>query len=438
MSRHDDIVTRWIDRELGRTTRPNLSARADNVIAWEGRIDSYGSHFTLAEPIRDNRGTVTGWLLNGDRYSVSTTRHQNTVRNACERTGLPTLIIPFSALDSAGIVRSTVRPVEITTDGWETIRHPSPTLPDGATWHKRERWEYVDLSADELAAKVDERNASEAVETERRNGYIRDAAEGSYWHGRDFEPPRVITADDLGDWQRREHRCTGHYYTLGMGRRGWPTVAVDGVTSHDTIPTGGTYTWETSRHWLGESVVRAAVRTGRGPRERRWSYFLSGFDLQESRRLYFFAELPRGPKPTTVAEAYEVLKPDTVKAAEIMGRDVTRQGDIFGVSMTTTKRELRAQGATFERYSDRVTFVDVTSRDGNVYSVPRVIPGHAALLGQNHYATEVARVGGETFARGCLYHAPEHRDPDHARRKLGDGKAWHLIVKNTVPTGKGR
>jgi hypothetical protein len=38
------------------------------------------------------------------------------------------------------------------------------------------------------------------------------------------------------------------------------------------------------------------------------------------------------------------------------------------------------------------------------------------------------------YARGCMYHdVGAWRERDHARIKLGDGKTWHLIAKNTVP-----
>ena len=213
------------------------------------------------------------------------------------------------------------------------------------------------------------------------------------------------------------------------------------------------YTWTTHKHWLGESLIRGTIvvhrqspcrmcngtgedRDMHGPvhpddfrrREpwpfwcakchgsgvRRWtqrrtSYFLSGFDHNETRPVYFFCELPQGSEPTTLDEAYEVLKPETVKLAEDMGRPVTRQGDIFAVPVTLTKRELRKQGARFEK--------------------------RGRLLGTNHEATEVAYLDKLTLARGVLWHNPEWRGPDHRRVRLHDG--WNVIVKNTVPIAVG-
>jgi hypothetical protein len=120
--------------------------------------------------------------------------------------------------------------------------------------------------------------------------------------------------------------------------------------------------------------------------------------------------MPYRFKGTTVEEAYQALKPETVVLAEAMGREVKRQGDIFAVpAPSVTKRELRAKGARFEK--------------------------RGQLLKTNHVATEVAYLpGGLTMARGTLYHAPERRRPDHARRTIGS--EWHIIQKNTVPVTK--
>jgi len=128
--------------------------------------------------------------------------------------------------------------------------------------------------------------------------------------------------------------------------------------------------------------------------------------VQEPRPLYFLCELAKGVKPTTVAEAYLTLKPETVLLGEQMEREVRRQGDIFAVPLSLDKRAIRKAGATFVKR-------------GN-------------LLGTNHEATEVAFLpGGLTLARGVLYHNPRGRRPDHIRRPLG--KSWHVITKNTVP-----
>lgn len=165
--------------------------------------------------------------------------------------------------------------------------------------------------------------------------------------------------------------------------------------------------------------------TGRVNAERRrTAYFLSGFDENETRPSYFFCELPPKARPTTVAEAYDALKPQSVKLAEQAGRDVKRQGDIFAIPMPgLTLRELKAQGG---RHIRKPKLVD---RDGHTFfDGPR-----PQLLGTNHEATEVVLVGKQTYARGVIRHVPEFRAPDH--KALTIGREWHLIQKNTVPVG---
>lgn len=467
MSTHDDITRRWIDRELGRTKRPNIGGRNANVIAVDGALYSYGRHFELARPLKKkNAGQahandVVGWLLNGDRYSVTTTRHQSVVRNAVARTGLPVVIIPHEALRAAGIDMDTITIVEVTDDRHETIEHKSSTVPDGVRYVVEDVHATVELSAEELQAIADKKTAyNHRRWTEQHTWAREEDGASTYWRNwatrpENINPPAFVTIDDLAQYEKTEWRKTGTRTVMYLGRS---RTVVSEVTENGQT----SYRWTTYRHWLGASLIRAAVRTGPGTRRRRWAYFLSAFDDQESRPLYFIAELPRGVHPATVAEAFDALKPDVVKVAEQMGRDVTRQGDIFAVAMPgLTLRDLRKDGATVERgpriteiwrYRDRYTALgaipsaddETTWHDedgpGRIREHVETIDrgrGWRALLEQNHYATEVARMSdGTTFARGTLKHDPMGRAADHARRKMGDGKTWHLIVKNTVPLSK--
>lgn len=303
MTSHHAVVDRWVDNILGKTDK--AAPRGSRVFPDGDRIFSYGYHFELGRLLRTPKGAPRAFLLNGERYSSSTTGHQALVRGAAQRSGLPTAIIPYEALRAAGVDRDSIVPVDISQDRNEQIVHTSTTEPD--------------------------------------------------------------------------------YYTSAV-----------------TQPDGSTlYTWFTYRHWLGESLVKARV-------DKRTAYFLSGFDMQERTPLYFFCELPRKARPTTIAEAYEVLKPQAVKLAESVGRPVYRQGDIFAIPMASVDtRTLKRAGA--------------------------VISKRGPLLKTNHVATEVAYLpDGTTLVRGVLYHVPAWRDPDHARRSLGKG--WHVVIKNTVPT----
>lgn len=129
MATNGDRAERWADRIAGRTTRDHLAARG-NVWAEGDTIYSYGRHFPMAVALRDKREAVTLVLVNGDRYSSSTTGHQSIVRSVIASRGLPNVIVPFTALENAGIVRSTVEVVERTEDGYRWTARESDTAPE--------------------------------------------------------------------------------------------------------------------------------------------------------------------------------------------------------------------------------------------------------------------------------------------------------------------
>jgi hypothetical protein len=399
MATYDEVIMRWRDRILGRTTKPNLSNRrmpCDN-----NHLYSYGSHFELARIILDRKGEPSHWLLNGDRWPGQVTnRQQGLVRGAIGRQHLPSVIIPHSALVACGIIFDSIQIVDVQPDWAESGTIVSKTFPDGA------KWEYEHTSV---------------------------AGTGGYWRGLEYLGYDRMHEEgaEYVPWIQRN---TGRKTLTTRGRREW-YLADDGEG-------GIEYRHDWSRHLLGGSVIRAQVNYsvlskcaecsgsgkvepwtdwrgetfdhcrecgGRGRERRnrqRWAYFLSGFDAQESRAAYFLCELAPGVKPANYHDAVESLKTDAVRFAESIGRDVKRQGDIWAVPMPTlTLASLKAQGGVAERL-------------GN-------------LLGTNHRATEVVRLNGQTFARGTLRHVPEWRAPDH--KMVTVGKTWHLIQKNTVP-----
>lgn len=187
------------------------------------------------------------------------------------------------------------------------------------------------------------------------------------------------------------------------------------IESGDVIANpDGTFTVVQGRHVLGEALIRATFTTGAwDARVTATGYFLSAFDHQERTRHYFLAQLPADAAPTTVAEAFEALRPPVVKLADRAGLPVTRQGDVFAVPTEFTTRDLHAHAPTVKG---------------------------ANLLGLGHIATETITLpGGVTYARGILTHRPvtawgTRRPAEHRRQPMGDRKTWHLIVKNTVPT----
>lgn len=505
---YDSVAQRWVARALGDSRdglrNPRLLDRGDSIF-------SYGSHFEVGRILRDRKGQPTGWLLNGNTYGQTTTKHQGAVRGAVDDGhGLPVVTIPHAALEAAAIDMRTVQAVDVQAD-WNT--ETVITKPSDSTWH----WEY-DYSTDDTD----------------KGGWINSltgefVARTAYW-GEGSKRPAVECEHEItvpGPWKpgynyhhssrlddaREAHMRARHgvweevpAHRRKLGRK----HAVSGnlvwdLVADDEDPRGFVLERVAHRHWLGASLIRAQVvyrarirhqecggtgvadepwytrvhpahgqfvsgpltreqmdgeqlrnsllmeRNGgiRQPfdwgwkldayiehREcrgcggsgrvtdlrRRWAYFLSGFDENETRPSYFFCELPPKARPATVEEAYETLKPAAVKLAEQAGREVKRQGDIFAIPMPgVTLRELKKRGGVHIR---RPKLVDIDGR--TTWDGPR-----PNLLGTNHEATEIVRVGEQTWARGTLTHAPESRRPDHRRVKLG--RDWHIIQKNTVP-----
>lgn len=409
------MVRRWIDNPKNLKTE---LARC-NVFSHGDTIYSYGTHFAMGHLRRDAEGKPTLAILNGDTFSVSTTRHQSEVRAGVQRAEIPYLIVPFSSLDAARIDHKSIEIIATKADGYEYNFQASDTPP---------------------------------------------ASMGPIDGHGSFGGRYIYKDDELTEY---------------VGKVGGQLVAL-----HD-----GQYQWYSVRHWLGDSVFKADVRASRWDDfTSRTTYFISSFDRQESRPLYFLSELPR--EVSSFEDALQALKPEAVVTAEEMGREVTRQGDMFAVPTAITTRKIKQMGGTLTKRQGPVRewiendsnwesprdygfipaaevvdfagdwsyWVEQGERGDWWAKMPRYSampmtaiskPKHRvetskstgiSLYGTAHTATEVAVLpDGTMLARGSMYHQPwivgeRWRDADHARRKIGDGKAWHLIVRNTVPT----
>ena len=143
----------------------------------------------------------------------------------------------------------------------------------------------------------------------------------------------------------------------------------------------------------------------------RFSYFLTGYDLNEPGLSYFFCELPPGASPATIEEAYQALKPRSVVLAEQRGLSVERQGDLFFIP---TRKP-----PTFETFD---------AFDSTAYNVH----DYVSLHGTNHFAKIVATQGTLTYVMGTVVHRPTGRSRDHHPLHLGF-RHWWLCVRNTVP-----
>lgn len=448
----DDVLSYWIERiEQVRPEREDFSY--SSMIAEGDSLYHYGHHFELARILRDKRGRTRLVLLNGDSYEgsggfgPSTASRQSDVRNAVARTNAAHVTIPFSALDGAGIDYETVTPIHVRDDRFTTEEHSSRKRPadpskmkdpSGATkteqaWrynretHESERYEY------EAPLWVPDPNHT--VGFQWGHGWTEGATLGDdgvwrwsvrrHWLGdcifraRSTEGrTRRATADELAmeaasnawdvEYQRLQSlsRQRHHYDRYGRTRRSEPI----------------NYRRLVREAWLQASAVEALDKhyEAQPPRARtldgrvpftvtRWATFLSSFDYQEPRPLYFLCELPYGAKPNTVDEAIEALKPPEVVAALARGLEVIRQGDLFAIPTKLSKRQIRRMAGK-RKFTKRLR-----------------------ILGTNHSVTEgIVLKGGAVLGCGIMRHEPEGwRPPDHKQQKLG--KSWHLLVRNTVP-----
>lgn len=450
MPSHSDVLNRWTDRVLGLTTKQAL--KGSNVFESGNMVYSYGHHFEMARLVTP-RGQARFFLLNGDRYSVTTSGHQSDCRAAVARTGVASVIVPHSALGSAGVTDfDTLRILDTESERTEETTH-KVTLPSGM---RAAMMTEARSLANSRLAKL-KRLLEESGDTyDHRHGAISATAERVH-AGMRISFTCTVACHEYGHpagWQiletpREAWYRDGHGFSyLGHGLSG---------TQKDT------FTYSTYRHFLGGSLFTAKVnerkvtelaRCDQSDRAKcaeldamypdawkrvisdtlpsnpgilgsvavwnderivtRRARFLSAFDMNEARPLYFLCELPATSRAVTIAVAYDDLAPELVHEARAAGLDVLRQGDVFAIPMVAP-----------------------------YVGPPAIAAKYAAkrlhVLGTNHTASEVVTVTDgrdtRTYARGVLRHEPGfHRTADHARVSLG--KTWHLLVKNTVPVSK--
>lgn len=301
----DRFCREWIANvdDVERAERASRRWQSCNVFYTGRTIYSYGTHFPMGYIV--SAGVV--WL-NGDRYSSTTSQHQSTLRAACHGRA-QVIIVPGSALSAAGVDYRTIEPVNIEPERFDYESHDDDTAPAGMRTDQPPR------------------------------GYV---SYGESWRNND----RTYSVDDAG-------RATTDNDTPAPEYMGW--IESDRFAQAVVIDSAGRYRWHTVRHWLGDSVFTAESSTVWGNARPR-SYWLSSFDRQESRPLYFLSQLP-GPADT-VDDAIESLAPDSVKTARDIGRTVVRQGDIFAIETTLTMRALRAAGARFTKRAVTVGWSD--------------------------------------------------------------------------------
>lgn len=154
MTTNQQVVERWF-RDVTKANPEFIGTRhSNNVFAGtrDGRrqLYSWGTHFSLVELVTCRQGDY--FLINGDTFSNSTTRHQWIVRRVADKHPLPTIIIPFSALDSAMIDHGSIVPTFIEKDRTDKIPHESADFSDVPN-HLQKYWdseknEYMPIAAD--------------------------------------------------------------------------------------------------------------------------------------------------------------------------------------------------------------------------------------------------------------------------------------------------
>jgi hypothetical protein len=98
-----NVIERYTDRRPNPRARGEVEWQAGNVFCRDRVIYSYGSHFPMAYYLGQQAGEPV-YLLNGDRYSNSTSGHQGRVRAKC-----PGFTVPFTALNAAKVWPSEIK-----------------------------------------------------------------------------------------------------------------------------------------------------------------------------------------------------------------------------------------------------------------------------------------------------------------------------------------
>lgn len=356
------IADRWIDNAMGWNDR---ALNPVSNVYYEGdTIYSYGSHFAMGIVIRSNREPVAGWTGSRSTSYVRTS-------------GDPVMVL----LNGDSFSPSTTRHQSAVRDAANRACLPVLIVPFTAL----------------EAADIDPASVEPiAIRRDRTEEIVHRADSNDSRLG----PPIENFNRETETYQRASDERV-------LGRDGnWPRAELVSIPGEPAE-----WRWTTHRHWLGDSVFKARGRTDRTLRR-----YVSSFDYQESRPLYFLCELPRTGAVASVEDAIELLKPPIVKQAIEEGRTVERQGDMFAIPTELRTEDLKKRHTPWGK--------------GRIVKRPRF-----GLLDTNHTASEVIfAIGGRVYARGLLYHVPQGlREPDHARRKMGDGKTWHLLVRNTVP-----
>lgn len=355
---------------------------------YEGRIlYSFGTHFPLAIRHQDARvegaegfGCGVGYIINGDKYSVSTSSHQGGAISMLQKN----VQIPFSALESAWNWKLQQNVYYKEWGQWHTLEEAQA---DAAATGKSvwDAWGYTTNPE-----WVNRPNALAQLLRDGKGGFRIVAFQKDTWEY------RFCPAKDGVEW------------TCWYDSKEVPE-------EYQILQYSGDPKEMQGRHRLGAVLFRIREHT-----------FLSSFD-QLDRSNYFLCHVPG--EPTSVEEAYENLVPEAVKA--LPSREgVLRQGDWFFIPASPDKdvQRLIRSWSKSQESNHRLGGSGGTHVVTRMRSVPRATIADEAA-GRMQQPLE--------FVQGCVRHDPPSRRPEHKRLKLGDGKTWYVPVKNTSEAGWG-
>lgn len=171
-------------------------------------------------------------------------------------------------------------------------------------------------------------------------------------------------------------------------------------------------------HLMGSTLFK---HVGVGNVER---IFLSGIDetAKDLWNGFFLTQLVGNP--TTVAEAYEGMKPDEVKNLELAGYNVRRQGEYFFVECLPALNSILNKET--EKLQKKVA-LSHKKRD-------TTLEGQWNFSQSRHVVTNCIDLDGQVFAKGTCRHV----GGEHKMLKLDK---WHLVFENVQEkswTSKGR
>jgi len=353
---------------------------------------SYGRHFPLFHfiprtyRVNDDTRRPPLFVINGDRWGGSRTRtpeHQSITRAAILATGLDALVLPFSALDGAGMLLDSIRPLHVRPDITfeETVERR--TLGELPRWRRTYGAQVprfsrtLDPLDDVLESRYiggNERNGVPASDrwlwrertASEGNGKghmpIIPDADGMYRWTETVQRDTLPDADGIYRWTETRHRLGDALFTAEREvteRRTALPFESERNTARDTVTltvSGDRSTWcapsDTDRHVAGPSAQ--CVHCGNALDAiivyRRRARYLSSFDYHEPAPLYFLCEVPR-TGARTVDGAIDSLAPRAVHAALLAGKEVRRQGDIFLIDTALDRDDLVERGATFGRFT---------------------------------------------------------------------------------------